>query len=85
MSYSKARNQRSFEGRVLGSLGSANSELERWGEAIGYYQSALHIAREVKDKEEERLQISALSQAQEQAGKLPDALLSLSSSLASGL
>ena len=68
--------KRDYEGRVLGALGSANSELEQWSEAIGYYTSALYIAREVEDQEEERLQLSSLAQAQEQSGKVGDALQS---------
>ena len=46
----KEQVKRDYEGRVLGALGSANSDLEQWSEAIGYYTSAIYIAREVEDQ-----------------------------------
>src|SRR4030095_6175741 len=70
----KAQNKRAYEGRVLGGLGTAYGELGRWAEAINFHTSALYIAREVKDKEEEALQLSNLGYAAVQANQLGDAV-----------
>jgi tetratricopeptide (TPR) repeat protein len=70
----KAQNKRAYEGRVLGGLGTAYGELGRWQEAINFHTSALYIAREVKDKEEEALQLSNLGYAAVQANQLGDAV-----------
>ncbi len=71
----KAQGKRDYEGRVMGGLGSAFSDLERWSEAMRFYTSGLYIAREVQDQEEEVLQISSLAYAAVQAGQLGDAVL----------
>ncbi len=69
------QDKRAYEGRVLGGMGTAYGELERWSEAIRFHTSALHIAREVGDREEEALHLSNLGLAEVQADQLPDALL----------
>src|SRR5262249_29690719 len=71
----KTQGKRAFEGRVLGGLGTAYGDLGRWQEAINFHTSALHIAREVKDKEEEALQLSNLGYASVQANQLGEAVL----------
>lgn len=71
----KLQENRMYEGRVLGALGSANAELERWAESISYHKSAVHIAREIQDYDEERLELSNLAQVCIDAEKLPEALL----------
>jgi tetratricopeptide (TPR) repeat protein len=71
----RAGDQRAYEGKVLGGLGMANSRLERWREAISFHTSALHIAREVKDRDEERQQLSLLGYACIQAKDLGQAVL----------
>jgi len=59
----RQQERRDYEGRVLGGLGAANAELDRWTEAINFHKSALYIAREVGDKEEEALQLTSLGYA----------------------
>lgn len=71
----KGQGKRDYEGRVLGALGSAYGELERWAEALNFHMSALYIAREVRDSEEESLQLSSLGYASIQAGQLGQAVL----------
>ncbi len=60
---------------MLGALGSAYGDLERWAEAINFHTSALYIAREVSDKDEEALQLTSLGYASLQAQQLGQALL----------
>ena len=67
--------ERAYEGKVLGGLGTANGKLERWREAIGFHTSALYIAREVKDRDDERQQLSLLGYAYIQAKDLGQAVL----------
>lgn len=67
--------QRGYEGKVLGGLGTAYGKLERWREAISFHTSALYIAREVKDRDEERQQLSLLGYANIQAKDLGQAVL----------
>lgn len=71
----RASDQRAYEGKVLGGLGTANGKLERWREAISFHTSALYIAREVKDRDDERQQLSLLGYAQIQAKDLGQAVL----------
>lgn len=71
----KAQGKRDYEGRVLGALGNAFSDLERWSEAMRFHTSALYIAREVHDRDEEALQLMSLAYAAVQAGELGDAVL----------
>ncbi|TVR24555.1 MAG: tetratricopeptide repeat protein [Anaerolineaceae bacterium] len=71
----KAQEKRDYEGRVMGGLGSAFSDLQRWSEAMRFHTSALYIAREVGDQEEEALQLNSLAYAAVQAGELGDAVL----------
>lgn len=64
----RQQERRDYEGRVLGGLGTANAELNRWAEAINFHKSALHIAREVAngsttDADEETLQLTSLGYA----------------------
>jgi tetratricopeptide (TPR) repeat protein/energy-coupling factor transporter ATP-binding protein EcfA2 len=71
----KALGKRDCEGRILGGLGTAYGELERWAEATNFHTSALYIAREVGDKKEEALQLSNLGYAAKAANNLGDAVL----------
>lgn len=71
----RSQDRRDCEGRVLGGLGSAYGELARWTESISFHTSALHIAREVKDKEDEALQLSNLGYALVQGQQLGQAVL----------
>jgi tetratricopeptide (TPR) repeat protein len=75
LSLFKTQNKRGYEGRVMGGLGSAYGDLERWEEAVSFHTSALYIAREVIDKEEEALQLSSLAYAALRAGNLSESLL----------
>jgi tetratricopeptide (TPR) repeat protein len=59
----------------MGALGVAFGELDRWAEAINFHTSALYIAREVHDREEEALQLASLGYACMRGGQLPQALL----------
>lgn len=67
--------RRDYEGRVLGGMGTANSELGRWSEASKLHNAALYIAREVSDKREEALQLVNLGYAAVQANQLGEAVL----------
>lgn len=59
----RVQNRRDYEGRVFGGIGTAYGEQSLWTEAIQFYKSALHIAREVGDKDEEALQLNNLAYA----------------------
>jgi tetratricopeptide (TPR) repeat protein/energy-coupling factor transporter ATP-binding protein EcfA2 len=63
----RQQHRRDYEGRVLGGLGTAYGEMGRWAQAIEFHTSALQIAHEVADKEEEALQLSSLGYAHVQA------------------
>ncbi|MDL5054075.1 hypothetical protein QQ056_11040 [Oscillatoria laete-virens NRMC-F 0139] len=59
----RTQGRRDYEGRVFGGIGTAHGEQARWAEAIQFFKSALHIAREVGDKDEEALQLNNLAYA----------------------
>lgn len=71
----KEQGRRDYEGRVLGGLGTAYGDMERWVESINFHTSAFYIAREVGDKREEALQLSNLGYASVQAKQLGQAVL----------
>jgi tetratricopeptide (TPR) repeat protein len=71
----KEQGRRDYEGRVLGGLGTAYGDMERWVESINFHTSAFYIAREVSDKREEALQLSNLGYASVQAKQLGQAVL----------
>jgi tetratricopeptide (TPR) repeat protein/energy-coupling factor transporter ATP-binding protein EcfA2 len=71
----KEQNRRDYEGRVLGGLGTAYGDMARWTESINFHTSALYIAREVKDEQEEALQLTNLGFASVQANQLGQAVL----------
>jgi tetratricopeptide (TPR) repeat protein/adenylate kinase family enzyme len=71
----KEQGRRDYEGRVLGGLGTAYGDMERWVESINFHTSAFYIAREVGDKREEALQLSNLGYASVQARQLGQAVL----------
>jgi tetratricopeptide (TPR) repeat protein len=66
----KRQARRRYEGRVLGALGSAYGDLGRWAEAVNFHTSALYIARETQDRDEESLQLVSLAFAATQANQL---------------
>jgi tetratricopeptide (TPR) repeat protein len=71
----KEQGRRDYEGRVLGGLGTVYGDMERWMESVNFHTSALYIAREVKDRREEALQLSNLGYASVQARQLGQAVL----------
>jgi tetratricopeptide (TPR) repeat protein/adenylate kinase family enzyme len=71
----KEQERRDYEGRVLGGLGTAYGDIARWTESINFHTSALYIAREVGDEQEEALQLTNLGFASVQANQLGQAVL----------
>ncbi|MDX2138264.1 MAG: NB-ARC domain-containing protein [Chloroflexota bacterium] len=71
----KEQERRDYEGRVLGGLGTAYGDMARWTESINFHTSALYIAREVGDEQEEALQLTNLGFASVQANQLGQAVL----------